>query len=138
VPPADGISTVDGVIALHLEDVPTVDDLAEAAELWQAEERARDASGNRHRLLTVPQVRGLLGCGKNLVYELIESGRLPALNVAARPGSRPLYRVRVADLEALRYSPPITPTESPAPARRRVAASSSRLRIVERELRASA
>lgn len=124
------------VIALHLEDAPTADDLAAAAEMWRADEEARAATAPP-RLLTVAQVREMLGLGKNQVYALIESGRLPALNVAARPGSRPSYRVRVSDLEALRYSPPPSPTsEMPTPARRR-AAGRSRLRLVERELRAA-
>jgi excisionase family DNA binding protein len=131
------MGSVKGVIALHLEEAPTADDLAAAAELWQAEEVAREAAGSGHRLLTVPQVRELLGCGKNLVYELIESGRLPALNVASRPGARPSYRVRLSDLDALRYTPPPVTADAPPGARRRRPTAGPGLRGVERELRAA-
>ena len=42
----------------------------------------------RDRLLTVEQVRKMLGCSRRHVYNLIEKGDLPAMKIGSRQGIR--------------------------------------------------
>jgi excisionase family DNA binding protein len=48
--------------------------------------------------LTPPEVAKRLGVSKNKIYAWIKSGELPAVNVTARPGSRPRYLITESDL----------------------------------------
>lgn len=51
-----------------------------------------------HKLLSVTEVAGELGCGKQHVRDLIASGQLRATNIGVA-GHRKQYRIRRSDLE---------------------------------------
>ncbi len=49
-------------------------------------------------LLTIPQAAEMLGIGKDMVYDFIKRGSLPAINLA-EPGARPKLRISLAVLQ---------------------------------------
>lgn len=55
-------------------------------------------------LLSVAEVASELGCGRDLVYTLLASGRLPSVLIGER-----LRRIRRDDLEAFIGGLPVTP-----------------------------
>ena len=58
-------------------------------------------------LLSVAEVAAELGCGRDLVYALLASGRLPSVQIGER-----LRRIRRDDLQAYVESLPVTPLAS--------------------------
>lgn len=58
-------------------------------------------------LLSVAEVASELGCGRDLVYTLLASGRLPSVLIGER-----LRRIRRDDLEAFIGGLPVTPLAS--------------------------
>lgn len=58
-------------------------------------------------LLSVAEVASELGCGRDLVYALLASGRLPSVLIGER-----LRRIRRDDLEAFIGGLPVTPLAS--------------------------
>jgi excisionase family DNA binding protein len=73
--------------------------------------------------LTPPEVAARLRVSADKVLGWIAAGELPAVNVAARPGGRPRWRIDAAALrafEARRSSQPAAPV--PEPRRKRQAA----------------
>ena len=68
------------------------------------------------RKLTPPQVARRYGISTDKVLAWIHSGELRAINVAAKMGGRPRYRIDVADLlvfEQKRAAVPTTPSKGP-------------------------
>ena len=68
--------------------------------------RAGEISGNR-MMLSVADVAAELGCGRDTVYTLLASGRLPSVLVGER-----LRRVRRRDLEQYIAGLPTSPMAS--------------------------
>jgi excisionase family DNA binding protein len=60
-------------------------------------------------LLSVAEVAAELGCGRDLVYALLASGRLPSVLIGER-----LRRIRRDDLEAYVAGLPVTPLATSA------------------------
>jgi len=52
------------------------------------------------QLLTIPETADRLRCHRSSVNELINNGHLKAVDVSAKKGARPTYRVRETDLIA--------------------------------------
>jgi excisionase family DNA binding protein len=50
--------------------------------------------------LTIPEADYYVGLSGDTLFELIESGKLPAIDVGPRPGGK--YRILRADLERLK------------------------------------
>ncbi len=109
----------------------TQEDIAELHEMIAAEEELRSRAERERQLLTPGQVQEYLGCGKNLVYDLIQTGRLPALNIST--STRPSWRIRRGDLEALRFEPR-PEALAPRPKIGRPRTRGGKLRQVHREL----
>jgi len=55
-------------------------------------------------VLTIPQVAERLGCSNPHVYRLINTGALPAVDIASPGSPRTKTRVRVDDLEGFLQS----------------------------------
>ena len=63
-----------------------------------------EAPPAQRMLLSVAEVASELGCGRDLVYTLLASGRLPSVLIGER-----LRRIRRDDLEAFIGGLPVTP-----------------------------
>lgn len=66
-----------------------------------------EAAPAQRMLLSVAEVASELGCGRDLVYTLLASGRLPSVLIGER-----LRRIRRDDLEAFIGGLPVTPLAS--------------------------
>jgi hypothetical protein len=55
---------------------------------------------NGRQTLTPPAVARRLGCGVGKILGWIARRELTAINIASRPGMRPRWVIRLADLEA--------------------------------------
>ncbi|MGB7980733.1 MAG: helix-turn-helix domain-containing protein [Candidatus Nanopelagicales bacterium] len=66
-----------------------------------------DVIPTQRMLLSVSEVAAELGCGRDLVYALLASGRLPSVQIGER-----LRRIRRDDLQAYVESLPVTPLAS--------------------------
>jgi excisionase family DNA binding protein len=73
--------------------------------------------GDAPQLMTVAQAGARLQCSPQTVTNLIDKGRLPALNVATGPRHRD-FRIDPADLDKLRFAPQ-PPRSANKPHRRR-------------------
>jgi excisionase family DNA binding protein len=68
-----------------------------------------DAPPAPRMLLSVAEVAAELGCGRDLVYALLASGRLPSVLIGER-----LRRIRREDLQSFIAGLPVTPLAAPA------------------------
>ena len=68
-----------------------------------------DAPPAPRMLLSVAEVAAELGCGRDLVYALLASGRLPSVLIGER-----LRRIRREDLQSFIAGLPVTPLTPPA------------------------
>jgi excisionase family DNA binding protein len=71
------------------------------------------------RWFSVPGIARQLAVNPSKVRAWIASGQLVAVNVAARLGGRPRWRIRAADLEAFLATRRAEPGSKPARRRRR-------------------
>ena len=69
--------------------------------------------------LTPPQYAKKLGISPDKVLAWIRSGELRAINVAAKPGGRPRWRISEAAIEAFEARRSATPPTKPVRRRRR-------------------
>ncbi len=64
-------------------------------------------------LLSIPQVQKIVPLGRTTLYELVESGRLPAYRVTTASGGRGRVLVHRRDLEAFVPESRLTATRAP-------------------------
>jgi excisionase family DNA binding protein len=76
------------------------------------------ASLTLRKWFTPPQIAKQLGVSADKVVGWIRAGEIRAINVAARPGGRPRFRVGEADLIAFEQRRSAVPT-TPTPRRRK-------------------
>jgi excisionase family DNA binding protein len=76
---------------------------------------SRPTTGVR-RFLTPPQLAKIWGVSTDKVYALIWNGSLRALNLAARLGGQPRYRISLEAVREFELSRTVVPT--PRPSRR--------------------
>jgi excisionase family DNA binding protein len=69
---------------------------------------AADVQPSPRMLLSVAEVAAELGCGRDLVYTLLASGRLPSVLIGER-----LRRIRREDLQSFVSGLPVTPLAAP-------------------------
>ena len=67
-----------------------------------------DVQPSPRMLLSVAEVAAELGCGRDLVYTLLASGRLPSVLIGER-----LRRIRRDDLQSFIAGLPVTPLAAP-------------------------
>jgi excisionase family DNA binding protein len=71
-------------------------------------------------VLTVPEVARRLRVGADKIRAWLASGHLRGIDVAARRGGRPRWRVHLADLEAFEAARAAAPIPKVARSRRRM------------------
>ena len=64
--------------------------------------------------LTPPQVAKMLKVNPDKVLNWIRAGKLHAVNVTAKPGGRPRYRIAMGDVEAFRKGPRTSSPKKPS------------------------